>query len=307
MRELIVAKLSRSTLLGAILVAGLGHGVMAQDKATVITVNYPLAYIAERLAGEAVDVNFPVPADVDPSFWRPSISDISAVQSADLILLNGAGFASWIDRVSLPRSRLVNTSRTIEDNFIVTESITHSHGDGGEHSHEGLASYTWLDPTLAAAQAEVVAGMMSARGVASDDAVRAALTDLLSDFDALDAEVAAALSSAQGVPMIATHPRYQYLAARYGLSIAFLEWEAGAAPTDEELDELRALMAETGAQVLIWEAAPPAEAAAATEALGMANVVFETLAHAPTDGDFLTAFSASAKALADAASTTPGN
>ncbi|MCH2078188.1 MAG: metal ABC transporter substrate-binding protein [Rhodobacteraceae bacterium] len=296
----------RSTLWGAA-VAFVGTGVAAQEAPSVIAVNYPLAYFAERLAGDAMDVNFPVPAGVDPSFWRPSISDISTVQGADLVLLNGAGFATWIDRVSLSRSRLVNTSRGIEDQFIVTESITHSHGDGGEHSHEGLATYTWLNPTLASAQAEVIAGMMSARGLAPEADVDAALTVLKGDLEALHQEVATALSAVVGVPMIATHPRYEYLADRYDLTITSLEWDAGAAPTEEELAQLSDLMAETDAQVLIWEAEPPAEGAAATEALGLANVVFEPMAHAPSDGDFLSAFSSAAAALADAAGDLPAN
>ena len=137
----------------------------AQDRPRIVAVNGALTYFAEQLAGDAAEVAFPVPEGVDPSFWRPSIADISAIQEADLILLNGASFATWIDRVSLPRSRVVNTSAAIEERFIVTESITHSHGDGGEHSHEGLAAYTWLDPTLAIAQAEAVAGALVARGL----------------------------------------------------------------------------------------------------------------------------------------------
>ena len=125
--------------------------LIAEDRKHIVVVNYALQYFAERLTEGSVDVDFPVPRDVDPAFWRPAIADISRIQSADLILLNGAGFATWIDRVSLPRARVVNTSAAIEDKFIVTESITHSHGEGGAHSHEGLASYLWLDPSLAAA------------------------------------------------------------------------------------------------------------------------------------------------------------
>lgn len=61
---------------------------------------------------------------MNPSFWRPSISDISGIQSADLALLNGAGFATWVDRASLPRSKGMNTSTDIEEQFVATESLT---------------------------------------------------------------------------------------------------------------------------------------------------------------------------------------
>ena len=270
----------------------------AQDKPRVVAVNYPLQYLAERLLGDSADVVFPVPEGVDPSFWRPSISDISMIQSADLILLNGAGFATWIDRVSLPRSRLLNTSASFKDQYIVTESITHSHGDGGEHSHEGLASYTWLDPTLALRQAEVIAGAITARGLASEEDVAARLSDLRADLDALDAMARESLANLQDAELIATHPRYQYLARRYGLSIASLEWEAGETPNADQLNDLQSILGDTGARILIWEAQPDPAAIEAVAALGAQSAIFAPLAHPPGDTTFLEAFEASVEALA---------
>ena len=160
----------------------------AQDYPRIVAVNYPLQYFAERLVGEAAEVEFPVAQGVDPSFWRPSIADISEIQSADLILLNGAGFATWVDQVTLPRSKTVNTSAAIEEQFIVTESITHSHGDGGEHSHEGLATYIWLDPTLAVAQAEAIAAALDARQIAPLDVIGSELETKRADLIAKDDE-----------------------------------------------------------------------------------------------------------------------
>ena len=291
----------------ALLLSVAGHTALADEKPRVVAVNYPLQYFAERLLGGAAEVVFPVPEDVDPSFWRPSISDISTVQSAELILLNGAGFATWIDRVSLPRARVVNTSRAIEDQFIVTESITHSHGDGGEHSHEGVASYTWLAPMLASAQAEAVAAAIARKGLAPPDEVYAKLGALIGELETLAADAKLALSGAREIPMVATHPRYQYLAQRYDLSIASLEWEAGEAPSAEGLAELEALVTETGARILIWEAEPPAVAIEATDALGIQSVVFDPMAHAPIDGTYPEAFAAAVTNLADAAGLRPAN
>ena len=235
----------------------------------------------------------------DPSFWRPSIADISMIQSSDLILLNGAGFATWIDRVSLPRSKLVNTTSAIEDQFIITDSVVHSHGDGGEHSHEGLASYTWLDPSLAIAQAEAVAAAITARGLAGADKVEPGLATLRAELEALDAEARSALEGLNDVAIIATHPRYQYFARRYGLSLTSLEWEAGAMPSDAQIAELQKRIEETGARVLIWEAEPPGAAFEATLDLGLENIVFAPLAQAVEGRNFVEAFAAALSALAE--------
>ena len=66
----------------------------------VYTVNYPLAYFAERIAGGSVKVVFPVPPDVDPAIWSPDAETIADYQQADLVLLNGAGYAGWLQRAT---------------------------------------------------------------------------------------------------------------------------------------------------------------------------------------------------------------
>lgn len=118
-------------------------------------------YFAERIGGDHVKVDFLAPADVDPAYWNPDLANISAYQKADLILINGAGYAKWVNKVSLPRSKMVNTSRQFKDQYITKKEVmTHSHGAEGKHAHESLAFTTWLDFTLAARQAEAIADVM---------------------------------------------------------------------------------------------------------------------------------------------------
>ena len=71
--------------------------------AYVVAVNNPLAYFAGRLAGDAIDVRLPVPPDTDPAFWQPTVDDILLLQGAELILLNGAGYSPWLNKVSISR------------------------------------------------------------------------------------------------------------------------------------------------------------------------------------------------------------
>ncbi|MEM9974544.1 MAG: metal ABC transporter substrate-binding protein [Pseudomonadota bacterium] len=291
-------------VLAAMLVAA--EVAVAQDKPRVIAVNYATHYMAERLLGDAADVIYPVPDGTDPSFWRPSVADISEIQSADLILLNGAGFATWTSRVSLPRSKLVDTSRGLEDRLIATETITHSHGDGGEHSHEGTASYTWLDPRMARAQAIGIADALKARGFDDEDQIDSRLATLSDELDGLERLGQDSLAGLADTVFVATHPRYQYLARAFGLTILSLEWEAGTAPSDRELGELVELVASDGVDVLIWEAQPPQEARRAIADLGVQDVVFPPLAVAPDDAEFLDAFTQGLSALSAAAARAAG-
>lgn len=280
---------------------------MAQDRPVntpvVATDTYPLAYFAQVLGGADVDVLFLVPAGVDPSFWRPAISDIATIQSADVIALNGAGFSTWPTRASLPRSRVVDTSAGFAPRLIQTDVITHSHGDAGEHSHEGTASYTWLDFSLAAEQAEALAGAMARQMpelAAQIDARRADLVVELAVLDARAAQVAAQIA-ASGAPVITSHPRYQYFGAAYGLEIVALEWDAHDVPDEAQWAQLDALVAQTGAQLFIWEALPNQDARDRMAALGLTDVVFAPLANRPATGRFSALMSDTLNALEAAA------
>ncbi len=274
---------------------------LAQERPRIVAVNHALQSMAERIAGDTADVLFLVPEGVDPSFWRPSISDISTIQSADLILLNGAGFATWIDRVSLPRARIVNTSSAIAERFITTESITHSHGDGGEHSHEGLASYLWLDPELAAEQATAIANAMINRDLAPEAEVQDRLDAIHAELSELDSELRDTLADAQDIVFVATHPRYQYFAQAYELEIVSLEWEAGATPDDSQMSALSALTQKQGAKILIWEAEPTSAAKEAVASMELESVTFPPLAMPNGDKTYLETMRAAAASLAAAA------
>lgn len=285
----------RQRMLAAFLLVGISLSqvaglALAQERPAVVAVNYPLAYFAERLGGDEIDVLFDVPADRDPAFWRPSLAAIAEFQAADLIALNGAGFAAWTTKVSLPRSRLVDTSAGFSDKFISTQSITHSHGADGEHSHTGTASYTWLDFQQAAAQAEALAEAMKRR-LPDLEQIDTNLDALSADLDSLAqlAEQAAEGLRLQGV--IATHPRYQYFARAYDLTIEALEWPAGVMPSDAQWAELERHLESRAASVLLWEAEPPEDAVARARAMGLTSVVLSPLANRPAKGDFISQMS----------------
>lgn len=259
----------------------------AQGRSVIACVSYPLAYFAERLAGGAADIVFPVPPDADPSFWRPGIAQIATIQGADLIVLNGAGFAAWTTKTSLPRARIVDTSAGFADRFIATETLTHSHGAEGAHSHTGTASYTWMDFALAANQAEALADALTKRMLDAEAQIASELDLLLADLAALDETARMISAPAEGISIITSHPRYQYFGRAYGLDLSTVDWDARETPTDSQWQALEAKVAETGAQLFIWEAEPLPEARDRIQEMGLVDVVFPPLANRPVTGDFV--------------------
>lgn len=261
---------------------------LAADKLTIYTVNYPLAYIAERLTGDLAVVRFPAPPDVDPAFWMPDAEAIASYQRADLILLNGAGYAKWLERASLPRSRLVDTSRAFADKYIEgPAAVTHSHGPGGEHSHGGTAFTTWLDLSQAAQQADAVAQAVTRKRPDAKDQIERNLVALKGDLLSLDARLAKIAGSDPGRPLMASHPVYQYLARRYGLNLRSVLWEPDTVPRKEQWVEFERILSEHPAKWMLWEGEPLKENVERLRALGVQSVVFDPCANRPGAGDFM--------------------
>jgi len=274
-----------------------GRGVSARVP-EVYAVNYPLAYYAERIGGAAASVVFPAPADVDPAFWNPAPGVIADYQRADLILLNGADYAKWIAVASLPEGRLLDTSAGVRDRYIeIVSHVTHTHGPGGEHAHGGLAFTTWLDFTMARAQAAAVYAGIA--GVAADTSgLSARYLELDADLDALDREMREVSTKLGGRALLASHPVYQYLAARYGLDIHGVTWEPDEAPTGAQWAQLAAIRAESPASIMLWEAEPLAATRTRLESEGIRVVVFDQCGNRPAErGDFMKVMRANIAAL----------
>ncbi len=281
-------------LLGALVGCGSGErdtGTPATSDSgvpVVYAVNYPLQYFAERIGGDIVQVVFPAPADEDPAFWMPDAEVVAEYQEADLILLNGAGYAKWTTRVSLPASRLVNTSSGFEERLVRVEgAVTHAHGPGGEHAHEGIAFTTWLDPAQAIEQAAAVERAFSAAWPEHESSFQEGLESLQADLLTLDEQLSAAFRPLDGRPLMASHPVYQYLARRYDLDLESVQWEPSEMPTSAMWRQFGELLQGHPARLMLWEGAPSAEITDELVSLEVLPVVFDQCGSAPEEGDYL--------------------
>jgi zinc transport system substrate-binding protein len=254
----------------------------------IYTVNYPLQYFAERIGGDYVNVFFPAPSDVDPAFWTPEREVIRQYQKADLILLNGADYAKWIDRVTLPKSKLVDTSRSFKSDYIPLEdTATHSHGPAGEHAHTGVAFTTWLDPLLAIKQADSIKEALIKLMPEHKDTFISNYESLKNDLEDLNNKIMKIVSINPEKPLLASHPVYQYLAMRYNLNLRSVHWEPDEVPGTDQVKELDIILENHPAEWMIWEDEPEAETEALLRERGIQTLVFNPSSNTPEEGDYL--------------------
>lgn len=274
------------------------EGTDPVDRLVVYTVNYPLAYFAERVGGDLIEVHFPTPAGEDPAFWSPDAETIAEYQAADTILLNGAGYAKWVGRAALPSSRVVDTSRGFTDDLLPIEgTVTHSHGLEGEHEHGGYAFTTWLDPELAIQQAQAIEAAISVLRPENEPEIRQRMESLKSDLTDIDSHLLLAAKALGDEPLLFSHPVYQYLINRYGLNGIEVHWEPDQAPDGPAWENLQKLLKTHRANWMLWEGEPLEETVAGLAEIGIESVVFNPCGNRPEEGDYLAVMAANAVAL----------
>ena len=273
------------------------------ESAVAVTSNYPLYFFAGRIT-QGVDVApeivFP-DIDGDPASWVPSAAQIQLLQSADVVILNGAGAEPWLDLITIDRRRLVDTSENIADRLIpLDDSVQHQHGPEGEHSHQGTAFTTWLDPQLAIAQAQSVTNALIQLAPLGETGFRDNMAKLEQELMQLDSQIAEVFELFDGRPVLFSHPVYQYLQRRYDINGQSVHWEPNEKPTTADWIELQQLLATHPAAIMIWEAEPLASTSRRLSELAIKSIAFNTAANMPDAGDYLSTMRDNAERLESA-------
>jgi len=71
-----------------------------ESKLQVMASFYPLHEFSQNIGKEKVNAKLLVPVGVEPHDWEPTIKDVQQMQKSDLIVINGIGFESWVDKLN---------------------------------------------------------------------------------------------------------------------------------------------------------------------------------------------------------------
>ena len=182
-----------------------------RDKIAVVASFYPLYEFASRVGGDRAEVWSLVPAGIEPHDWEPDQMDVSRARSADLMVINGAGFESWVS--GLEAMAVVDTSEGIE---------------------LGGNPHIWLDPVLAKQQVEKIREAFAMTDPENSDYYNQNAAELAAELGQLDAFIKLELSSCEKSDFIAFHDAFLHFAQRYGLTQHSIH---GASPEGEILPQ----------------------------------------------------------------------
>ena len=230
------------------------NGAPKSSEKMVYSLSFPVQFLVQSVGAGVVTSNCVLPIGEDAAHWTPSPETISTLQQADLIVANGAGFEAWTKTASLPMSKGIELSSSLE--LIQTEGGTHSHGKGGEHSHGEVDPHTWADPLLYKEQALQVHEALIGLFPQETDKLDKNLKALQEEITSLSVRYKEALAPLKEIKLASNHPSYAYLARSYGLDIYSFDFDPSSPPQSAALAKFAIWSSGMQKPVLLWEDEP---------------------------------------------------
>jgi zinc transport system substrate-binding protein len=216
------------------------------DRREVVAAFYPLAWAAERVAGDAAEVTNLTPPGAEPHDIELSARDVERIRGADLVVYVGRGFQPGVEDAAEDSDG--ETMDVLRGQTLRPASAHHGHegeAEGHDEDESGLDPHVWLDPVRLAGIVERLGTALGAEGRASE---------LAGELRALDRELRRGLARCERREIVTSHAAFGYLAARYGLEqIPITGVEPEAEPSAQELEAVVDEVREHGATTVFFE------------------------------------------------------
>ncbi len=252
-------------MLGAVLVLSFVKGSqerpLSTDTLQVVATFYPLAFVAERIGGSAVEVTNLTTGGQEPHEFEPTAHDLISMQNADLLLTLGQVDA-WADGVVSERTQ---AGKPV---VVISQSIAFNNND----------PHVWLDPVRMKGIVLAVQQALAEQSPAQASDFQHNAVTLLADLDLLDADYRVLTDCSRDDIMVA-HDAFGYLADRYGfVSHAVNGLSPDTEPSARDLAGLTDLAKQLQVTTIFFEStASPAIAETLAKEVGAKTDVLATL------------------------------
>lgn len=189
----------------------------AQAPLKAVATTGMVADVVRAVGGHCVALTTLMGPGVDPHLYRASAGDVRTFQEADVIFYNGFNLegrlASLLARIGerVPTFALAELARVPEDALL----------EGDDEFAGQTDPHLWMDASLWALTADVVADAIAALRPECEDAVRANAARYQAELLALHEWIAASVASipaAQRV-LVTAHDAFGYFGVAYGIDV----------------------------------------------------------------------------------------
>lgn len=240
-----------------------GAGETGGGTLRIVTSFYPMyVFTARVIQGvEGISVhNMAAPEAGCLHDYQLLPADLRAIESADVLVVNGAGMEQFLDKVRIQYAGLpvIEASESIAL-FLEAEGGyegEHTRDDGHDHA---VNAHVWVDPRNAAVQTRTIARRLAELDPAHAAQYTANAEQYATELEALHARMFAALADLPNRDIVTFHEAFAYFAQAFELNVAaVIEREPGSEPGTRELAELVDTVRASGVQALFVEPQYPA-------------------------------------------------
>lgn len=263
----------------------------ALSSTKILVSTYVLGTLTENsiASHSKVDLEYIYPdSDQDPGLSTPSETMRKQLQSASLIILNGARFEKGLATVDMPRSKILRTAQSFKETWLSYPDsfrVDHEHGQSSRHQHTGIDGHTWLSPRLLKKQYNALIKRLGLLNLSLD---QSAIKSIQSQIDQLQSRWRQVGIRLKSFLLIASHPAYQYLMQELGLEMSHIHFSPRELPSEESLRTLddffktHSLNSSKQAPLMWWETQPSKAVVSALSRFKLTHVVLRPLEKEPT-------------------------
>ena len=264
---------------------------------------YPLAFLAEQIAGDDAEVANLTPPGTEPHDLEMTPRQVAEISEADLLLFLGQGFQPSIEAAAAEtEGRAVDVLEGLDLAAAEDEDEGEHADEEGEDEHGEWDPHVWLDPSRFAAMATNVGAILAELDPDNADGYVRRAEDLATRLDDLNSEFEEGLSECARSDVVVSHDAFGYLAHEYGLeqvSIAGLDPEGEPSPA--RVAEVADFAAEHRVTTIFFETLlSPDIAETIADEVGVRTEKLDPLEGAPDGTDYFGAMRANLHALRSA-------
>lgn len=232
----------------------LASSATSDDKTTVVASTSDLAYFAEVIGGDRVEVSFIAPPSGDIHYVEIRPSYMMKLKKADVALTVGLELDEWMDRL-IDGSRnskltVVDCSKYIQPEEVPAFEVDARYGD----LHRFGNPHYWLGPQNVSAIVRVVTEGLSAADHANAYYYRDNANKYLVEFESGLERLRAKASALEGKEIVYYHDSWPYFNTFTGLVAAsFIEPYPGVSPSPTHVKETIDLVINRQIRVLAIE------------------------------------------------------
>lgn len=217
-----------------------------KNKVKVVASFYPLYFFASEIGKEHIEISNLTSAESEPHDYEPTTDDIRQIEESNLLIINGAGFEPWVNKL---QNDLTNKHIKV---IPVAENITTLEFE--EKSKKMPDPHVWLDPVLAKQEVKTITRALIAIDSVHTSSYNTNSFILQEKLNDLDREFTQGLHNCKQKHIITSHAAFSYLALRYKLKqVAIQGIILHEDPSPQKLAEISELAKTKSIQYIFFE------------------------------------------------------